>query len=298
MGIPPPPDFLQKKRRRFASKKTAIVLLAIIMISVPSVFFGILYYQMANLQARIEFDVLQVADWVMAILNKQLPSVTVKLVLTNPTFFAVDITDVYAQIYIEDEFACEVTIDNLFVPAGKTMYKDLTFSLSEGAQAYSAINNAMNVYGGEVKIGLGGHLVAHEFLLSMRIPFYIEQYVMARNGSLNFVSAEWANMNGETISSTTAGTEICVRTVLHNPTRRHTVNNTLFVEIRRDVAFWPDETVKKVSIQATLPANGTETFQVDFIPSTVSRYHFDIFVNDNKVYSQPNESPPRLQVTP
>jgi len=234
----------------------------------------------------------------MAIMNKQLPSVTAKLVLTNPTFLAVDITDIYAQIYIEDTYVCEVAIDNLFVPAGKTMHKDLTFSISEGAEAGIAIANAMNVYGGEVKVGLGGHLVAHEYFLSARIPFYVEEYVLVGNGSLAFVSAEWVNVSGERISSTTVANEIRVRTVLQNPTRKHTVNNTVVVEIRRDISLWPDEIVKKVPIQATVFANTSETFVVDFVPSTASRYHFDIFINDDKVYTQPNESPPRLQVTP
>ena len=298
MSIPPPPDSLQKKKRRLASKKTAIVLIAIVLVSVPAAFFGILYYQMTNLQARIEFDSSQAADWVMAILNRQLPSVTIKLVLTNPTSFAVDISDLYAQIYIEDEFACEVTINNLFVAAGKTMHKDLTFSLVEGTQAYSAITSAMNAYGGEVKVGLSGHLVAHEFLLSIRIPFYVEQYVMAREGSLAFGSAGWVNMNGEEISSATVGTEVSVRTVLQNPTRKNTVNNTLVVEIRRDLSLRPDEIVKKVPIQATVFANTSENFVVDFVPSAASRYHFDIYLNDDKVYSQPNQNPPRLQVIP
>jgi hypothetical protein len=298
MSTPPPPDFSQKRRRKFASKKTAIALIAIVLVSVPAAFFGILYYQMTNLQAKIELDLSQAADWVMAILNRQLPSITVKLVLTNPTSFTVDISDLYAQIYVEDEFACEVTIDNLFVPGGKTMHKDLTFSLTEGTQVYSAISNAINTYGGEVKIGLGGHLVAHEFLLSLRIPFYIEQYVMARDGSLAFESAEWANGNGDGVSSAVAGTNVCVKTVLQNPTRNHSVNNTLIIEIRRDIALRPDETVKKVSVEATLPANTSKTYTVDFVPSIASRYHFDIFLGDRKVYSQPNESPPRLQVNP
>ncbi|UCH32420.1 MAG: hypothetical protein JSV05_03310 [Candidatus Bathyarchaeota archaeon] len=277
-------------------KKIAIMLAVIVMVTIPIAFFGILYYQLSNLEMDIDFDIVQAVDWLFALLNKQLPDITVALVITNPTFLHLDITDVYVQLYIEDQYVYDTTLENLFVPAGKTMSKGLTFSLAEGVQAYNVVNHAMSTYGGEVKVGIGGHAVAHQLLLSLRIPFYVEKYIMTSEGSVKFQSAAWVNAHEQQVSSTFPGTEVYVQLSLRNPTRQHTVSNTLVVEIRKHIPLWTDETMKEEEKNVTLSSLSTTTLSFSFTPPSIGRYHFDVFLDGTKIYTQPNTVPPRLEV--
>ena len=217
--------------------------------------------------------------------------------MTNPTFLSIDLEDIYIQLFIEDQYVFDTSIENLFVPAGKTTSKELMFSITEAGQTYLLINQAMNTYGGEVKVGIGGHAVAHQLLLSLRIPLYVEKHVMAREGTLYFVSAEWTALDGETICTTTVGTEVCVQVIARNPTRKHTISSVIGAEVRRDVSLWPDETMSYSSTQMALPPNTSDTISFDFAPPRISRYHFDIFIDGGKTYTQPNTVPPRLEVT-
>ena len=97
------------------------------------------------------------------------PSTTVRLFFTNPTFLDVDVTDIFAQIFIEDEFALEATIDKLYVPAGRTIHKHLSLSVAEVAHVLGLVSQASTSYGGEVKISFIGHGTVHLLFLSISL---------------------------------------------------------------------------------------------------------------------------------
>ncbi|GAI14853.1 unnamed protein product [marine sediment metagenome] len=87
------------KKRVSRRKKLAII--AIVLLLVLSMFFGLLYYQMSNLQVSINIEETQVVSWIWEIINGRIPNLVVRLTFTNPTFLQVDVTDIYAQLHRE-----------------------------------------------------------------------------------------------------------------------------------------------------------------------------------------------------
>jgi len=278
-------------------KKLAAIAIAIILI-IPSTFLGILFYQMTSLKVSVDFDETQVVSWILAILRGSMPDVSVRLVFTNPTFLTVDVTDVYAQLYIEDQYALETTIGSLFIPAGKTVYKDLTFSIAEASRVYGLISQASGNYGGELKLTLMGHATAHLFLLSLRLPFSVERYYMTKELRLRFDFHEWIDANGQVISTATVGAQVYVKVKVTNPTRKQTIISTVGVRVMMDNPFWmPDEEMKYSTQSVTLSPTSSTTISLSFIPPKRGIYYFDIFIDGNCVYTQPPIIPPRLQVS-
>ena len=114
--------------------------------------------------------------------------------------------------------------------------------------------------------------------------------------SVKFQSAVWTNAYDQVVSTTSVGTEVYVRVSLKNPTRQHTVSNTLGIEIRKHVPLWTDETMKYETKGVTLSSLSTTTQSFSFTPPRNGRYHFDVFLDGTKIYTQPNTVPPRLEV--
>ena len=264
------------------SHKRLIASVLIAVVTIPSVFLGLLYYQMSNIKVGAEF--------------LSIPSMTIRLVFANPTSLDVDVTDIFTQLFIEDEFALETTISKLYIPAGMTIHKDLTLSSADVTHAWGLISQASTSYGGEVKIKLVGQGTAHLLFLSLRLPFSIEQYYMLGEASLGFDSARWTDVDGNTISATSKNTEVFVEVTVTNPTRKHDIAGSVDARVMRDIPFWYDEEIDRKTQSVTVSASSSEVITFSFSLTQASTYHFDIFINDRKVYTQPDTVPPRLQV--
>ena len=283
------------KKRAPRRKKLAII--AIVILLVPSTFFGLLYYQMSNLQVNINIEETQVVSWIWEIINGRTPNLVVRLTFTNPTFLQVDVTDIYVQLYIEDEYALEATIEQLFIPPGKTVYKDLSFSISDASRIFLMVNQASPAYGGEVKITLTGHATAHILLMSTRLPFSVDEYYMTKEPVLQYTSSRWVDTNRQIISSGLVYDQVQIEVSVKNPTRKQTITSSINVVVYRDIFLLPDEKVNEEPQSVTLSPGSTDTNYVGFTPTQESGYHFDVFIDGEKVYTQPNDFPPRLQVS-
>ncbi len=279
------------------SKGRKVALVLIVLLLIPITFFGLLYYQMSSLQVNISFEETQVISWIGDILLGRTPNLVAQLSFTNPTFLQVDVSDILAQLYIEDEYALETTIESLFIPAGQTIYKDLTFSISDALKIYNMINQASSTYGGEVKVTITGHAAAHLVFFSMRLPYSITRYFMTKEPTLLFDSAKWIDTSGQTISTCKVNDQVKVQVSSKNPTRTKTITNSIKVITYRDISYGSDEKITEDSYSRTVSSSSTDAFSFSFTPPEESGYHFTIFIDDAKVYDQPNSFPPRLQVS-
>ncbi|GAI14850.1 unnamed protein product, partial [marine sediment metagenome] len=159
------------------------------------------------------------------------------------------------------------------------------------------VNQASAAYGGEVKITLTGHATAHLLLMSTRLPFSVDEYYMAKEPALQYTSSRWVDMNRQIISSGLVYDQVQIEVSVKNPTRKQTITSSIKVVVSRDIFLLPDEKVKEDLQSVTLSPGSTDTNYVGFTPTQESGYHFDVFIDGEKVYTQPNDFPPRLQVS-
>lgn len=275
------------KKGMSLNKKIAVVAI-IAIILVPGSFFGLLYYQFSSLQVGVTVQETQVVNWLLAILSGRSPQLVVTLSFTNPTFLTVDATDIYVQLYIEDEYVLEESISTLYIPPHKTINKDLTFTIGEGLTLYDKVNRASNTYGGEVKIGISGVGTAHLFFLSARLHFSTSRYYMIKEPHLKFLSARWTDSSGNTIASSTIGGQAYIEVKLMNPTRSQTVTDSVTIRVMRTVRWWFDEKMMEDSDSITLSPGSTGTVTFMYSPSRSGEFHFDVFFRGDKVYTSPD----------
>jgi hypothetical protein len=266
-------------------KKIVAVILAVCII-VPAAFIGLFIYQMSSLQVDVEgFGVTPTLQ------------ISVGLRFSNPTFLALNISKIYVQLYIEDQYALDINIENLLIPPGKTERKDFTFSILEALQLYNLMLQASDTYGGEIKMNLRGEANIKFLFLPIRIPFNRAMYFMFGEASLRFDSAEWIDSQGNTISTTTVSKQVYVKVRVVNPTRKQSLDNEVSVRVMKEVSDLFDEEVFTESRSVTVSGDSSETINFEFTPPTWSIYYFEVFIDDTKVYTQPDSVPPRLNVS-
>ena len=279
------------------SRRKKVAIIGLIILIFPSTFFGLLYYQISNLQVSVSFEETQVVSWFSAIITGKTPELVVTLTFTNPTFLQVDVTDIYVQLYIEDEYALETSIEQLFIPPGKTVDKDISFSISDAAQILLMVSQASEAHGGEVKVTLTGHATVHLLFMGVRLPFSVDRYFMTEEPALQYGSSKWVDADGNTVSACLVYDQVYVQVSVENPTRKQTITGSVKIVIYRDITLWPDEKVKEESQSVSLNPGESETVSLDFTPSQESGYHFTVLIDDKKAYTQPNTFPLRLRVS-
>ena len=279
------------------SRRKKVAIIGLIILIFPSTFFGLLYYQISNLQVSVSFEETQVVSWFSAIITGKTPELVVTLTFTNPTFLQVDVTDIYVQLYIEDEYALETSIEQLFIPPGKTVDKDISFSISDAAQILLMVSQASEAHGGEVKVTLTGHATVHLLFMGVRLPFSVDRYFMTEEPALQYGSSKWVDADGNTVSACLVYDQVYVQVSVENPTRKQTITGSVKIVIYRDITLWPDEKVKEESQSVSLNPGESETVSLDFTPNQESGYHFTVLIDDKKPYTQPNTFPPRLRVS-
>jgi hypothetical protein len=111
---------------------------------------------------------------------------------------------------------------------------------------------------------------------------------------IQYKSSRWTNLNGETVSQCFVYDDVQVEVIVENPMRKQRVTNLLKVTIYKDNNFLPDSYVKQDKHIVTLPPLSTGKIAVPFKPTYEAEYHYEISIENERVYSQPKGSPPRL----
>jgi len=312
----------EDEKKRSLSRKL-VVLIIIIIVSIPSALTGLLYYQVSSVQLSFELlveeenqfedllpfiidlaraylgDISGILQYFLGGIEGKERDISIRLHFTNPTFLYLNIKHLSAQFFIEDEYVFDMTINDLYVPSGKTVYKDVILTDIKNEQEIEhflqLVSHASSSHGGEVKVCLSGNAKAHLFFFTMGIPFSVEQYYLMGEGFLNFVSARWTDSWGNTISTISKNTKVNIEVLMENPTRTQTIIESIGVRIIRDVPLWFDEEISWDSKSVTVKANFREKIIFSFTPTRSSTYHFDVYINEEKIYTQ--AEPERLRVT-
>ena len=297
-----------------------VVLIVILIISIPSAFVGLFYYQVNSIQASFELLVEEenqmeallplIADLItggysgiiqyfLEGLEGKEKDITIRLSFTNPTFLYLNIKRVSTQLFIEDEYVFETTLQDLYIPSGKTIYKDVMLTAAKNEREIEnfleLVSQAISSHGGEVKVSLSGNAKAQLLFFSIGIPFSIEQYHLMEEGFLSFDSARWTDSEGKPISTISKNDQVNIEVSVKNPTRKHTITGSVSVKVFRDVPLWFDEEMSSDTKSVTVSANSMKKIIFAYTPTISSTYHFDIFIDKSKAYTQPESE--RLRVT-
>ncbi len=111
---------------------------------------------------------------------------------------------------------------------------------------------------------------------------------------IQYKSSRWTGLNGETVFQCFVYDDVQVEVIVENPMRKQTVTNLVKVTIYKDNIFLPDSYVKRDKHIVTLPPLSTGRITVPFKPAYEAGYHYEISIENEKVYSQPKGFPPRL----
>lgn len=254
---------------------------------------------MSSLRVSYSVPETQVLDWLSSILSGSLPTLKVQLVFTNPTFTTVDVSDVIAQLCIEDQLVLETSIGFLYIPAGQSIVKESSFPIEKALTLSSLIAQATAQYGGEVKVTIRGSGTAHLLMMSTRLPFEFTQYYITTEGcplKVTETSTCWTDSQGRSISTTSIGSQVSAKVTVYNPRRSQSISGTILVAIMRDIPFWFDEQMTTSSRVISVSPQQYSSASFPFTPLKKSTYHFSVSIEGTQVYVQPNTSPPRLTV--
>lgn len=111
---------------------------------------------------------------------------------------------------------------------------------------------------------------------------------------LQYKSSRWTDLNGETISKCFVYDDVQIEVLVENLMRKQRVTSLVKVTIYKDNHFLPDRYVKRDKHIVTLPPLSAGKITVPFKPNYESIYHYEISIENKKVYSQPKGFPPRL----
>ena len=266
----------------------SILLLALL----PTCFLGLAYYQLSNLRIEITSTSSQVVDWIHEILFLKSPSLTVTMSFTNPTISPVDVSDIVAQLYIEDKYVLETSISTLYVPAGETVRRELAFTVEEGLALVQEMRTSAETYSGEVKITISGAATAQLLFFKVRLPFHLARYYVTKEPHLVFSAAQWTDSAGSPIMHSPISSQTYIRVELGNPTRGQVITEPVTVKVMMMAPLGFDEPVTEETKQVTVRAASISTVPFAFTPAKYGFFHFEVFCGGRRVYISPNLAVP------
>ena len=238
-----------------------------------------------GLNGSLQAPVTQLPDYV----RRWLITVT----LSPVTVLQPEISDVEVELRVEDETVQRWTYA---FPREKISYlkflnRDVALRADDAESLGDLVLEAAAMHGGEVEVTLTGRVRTHFLWFETWLPFVATRYPLVSVPHLRYVSSQWRDSNGASVTSISSGGSGYVSVRLENPTRIHSIRENVTCAFYREGEPEPVLIVsKEVGVAAATEATYTFPFTFDE-PGT---YRYSLGVEGG--LSLNKDSSPRLSV--
>jgi len=194
-----------------------------------------------------------------------------------------EISEVEVNMYVEGEPVLTATFpfEREKVPYLRLLKRTMALHIEDPERFREIVQEASELYGGEVEFTFKGEALAHNLFLRAWLPFSTTSYPLVRAPHLDYVSSNWTNTDGQNIRRISAGRDVYVSVQLWNPTRVHSIWENVTVAV---ISEGSDVTIQKIQKE------------VGVAPTTEATYVFRLSLEEPGVYRYSLEAPDGLSI--
>jgi len=194
-----------------------------------------------------------------------------------------EISEVEVNMYVEGEpmLTAIFPFQREKVPYMRLLKRTMALRIEAPERFREIVQEASELYGGEVKFTFTGQVLTHNLFLKAWLPFSTTRYPLVRAPHLDYTSSDWTDTDGHPIRHTTVGKDTYVSVQLWNPTRVHSIWENVTVAIYPEGTDEPILTVQK---------------EVGVAPTTTATYVFSFSFEEPSVYRYALEAPDGLSI--
>ncbi len=229
---------------------------------------------------------------------------SVVLDVENPNFLGATVSNVNYQLFLNNIPVGEGSLPySVYIPAnGRTdVTTEVKISIASSIQTLLSILQQGSV---NAKV-VGNIYIQAPIIGTITVPFNEEKLVFG-SGTSGTISSQpylsvqniWWEVNGVNLNSAKSGDTVIGYITVKAVNGR--VNGNAIVKIRQDISFAPDKDFASSSYDINLNEGETKTLSISFSPvfaSNIRGYFFELWFNNNKIYSTESSYPPRLSVS-
>jgi hypothetical protein len=146
------------------------------------------------------------------------------------------VSDVELEMYVNEEL---ILYDLFEFEKEKVSYlaltdREIVLEIEDLERFRGVMEEAANIYGGEVEVSLKGKVLAHLLWLESWLPFEVTRYPLLWVPSFEFVSSGWKSFDNVVIDKTDVGTNVYVSLMVNNPMRVHSIRENITCTIYDD----------------------------------------------------------------
>jgi hypothetical protein len=112
--------------------------------------------------------------------------------------------------------------------------REIVLEIEDFERFRGVMEEAANIYGGEVEVSLKGKVLVHLLWLESWLPFEVTRYPLLWVPSFEFVSSGWKSLDNVVIDKTDVGTNVYVSLIVNNPMRVHSIRENITCTIYDD----------------------------------------------------------------
>jgi len=194
-----------------------------------------------------------------------------------------EISEVEVNMYVEGEPVLTATFpfEREKVPYLRLLKRTMALHIEDPERFREIVQEASELYGGEVEFTFNGEALAHNLFLRAWLPFSTTSYPLVRAPHLDYLSSNWTNTEGQNIRRISAGRDVYVSVQLWNPTRVHSIWENVTVAV---ISEGSDVTIQKIQKE------------VGVAPTTEATYVFRLSLEEPGLYRYSLEAPEGLSV--
>ncbi len=281
-------------------------------------------YQLKTVAENVEVSRATVVDADLEGLSKVV--LTIRLYINNPSGYDVEVSKIYYNVYINDEFFGSGVKENIYVPAGSEKPIDIKLEVPGESLVSVLWSSLKNIFtnGGKIDYDITGRVVVPVKLFGairmgeVEAPYSIPgeyeipkpslpsigfpsngQTTTPRKGELVVLDPVWF-VNGMSSEICKPGDQVTVYIVVI--ARKEYVHGTLTIVVRRDIRILPDQDMIYKNYEVSLLPGDNMTYSISFTvpndkPYEVEGYFIEVYLDGEKIYSTPNQYPPRLKLS-
>jgi hypothetical protein len=186
-----------------------------------------------------------------------------------------DVSTVEAQLRVEG-----VIVTNQTFPFDREkasyiglLNRTMALHVDDKGRFFEMVQEASEKYGGEVELRLTGRVLAHVAFLDVWLPFSTTRYPLVRVPHADYLSSEWTDADGHSISRMRVGEMAYISVRLWNPTRVHSIWDNITATIHN---FGSHEPFLIMNKTAAVAASTEATYVFPFIPKDPGVYFYSL----------------------
>jgi len=276
--------------------RKAVVLIFISLVALPLSYLGMLYVSATSASYSISSVSFPQTTDLEVLLSRQL-DIKLYLRIEGHGPLSVPIKSFHAQIYLEDVYVGNIQTSEPFsIPVSGASTVPLTFHLDLSSVSLSDIQRvieAVSSHNGEVNIKFDGFVEPIILFFPITVPIKYNAYLLTISDAPKITSMDWDSTSGA------VGESVTFHITVKNVFRGSSINGTLNVIVREDVASGPDVDVRVYQFPVELSPGESKTFSDSFIvyrKASTRGFFLKALWGTRVLAEQEDRYPPRLSI--